>query len=72
MNQSGVITVNEHTTLPCVVYVLSEVGVRLLFLDTAEVPDTFGLNAPCFGSGVCEVVWRSDEMIGARQQRFAA
>lgn len=72
INQSGVIAIDEHTTLPCVIYDLSEVGVRLLFIETEQVPNTFVLNAPCFGSGVCEVVWRTDEMIGARLQRLAA
>ena len=67
---AGVVAVDEHTTVPCVVYDLSDAGVRLTMITTAGVPDTFLLQAPCFGSGVCEVAWRTDESIGARLTRL--
>ena len=72
VNQSGSIAIDEHTTMPCVVYDISEVGVRLILLSTDRVPDTFVLDTVSYGSGACEVIWRTDEMIGARLLRFAA
>lgn len=70
IDESGIITVDEHTTIPCIVYDLSETGVRLTMPTTHAVPATFLLDAPCFGSGVCEVAWRTEESIGARLTRF--
>lgn len=69
---AGVISLDEHTTIPCMVYDLSETGVRLTMLTTEGVPNTFLLHAPGFGSGVCEVAWRTEETIGARLTRLAA
>ncbi len=70
VSAAGVVIVDEHTTVPCVVYDLSDTGVRLTMLTTAGVPDSFLLHASCFGSGVCEVAWRTDETIGARLTRL--
>ena len=64
VDEAGIINIDEHTTIPCVVYDLSESGVRLTMLSTALVPDAFILDAPCVVSGVCQVVWRTDESLG--------
>ena len=61
---AGTIIIDEHTTLPCVVYDLSESGVHLTMLSTTEVPNTFILDGPCVTSRICEVVWRTDESLG--------
>ena len=67
LDESGLITVDEHTSIPCMIYDLSESGVRLVSLDAGAVPDTFILAA---GRNpevrVCEIVWRTQEEIGAR------
>ena len=70
VDEPGVIIIDEHTTIPCIVYDLSDTGVRLTMLETAGVPDTFLLDSPCLGTGLCEVAWRSDEAIGARLRRL--
>lgn len=63
----GSIAVDEHTSLACIVYDLSGVGVRLTLPDTALVPETFVLTAPYIeGARICRVAWRDDETIGAR------
>ncbi|MGV7033850.1 PilZ domain-containing protein [Methylobacterium symbioticum] len=66
----GIITIDEHTTVDCLVFDLSESWVRLTMMSSANVPDTFLLDAQCFGSGICEVEWRTDEAIGARLRRL--
>ncbi|MDR0184968.1 hypothetical protein P8609_18640 [Lysobacter sp. UC] len=70
INDAGIISLDEHTTIPCVVYDLSDTGVRLTMMSTNGVPDSFLLQASCFGSGVCEVAWRTEESIGARLTRL--
>ena len=70
VDEAGIITIDEHTTIPCVVYDMSESGVRLTMLSTAQVPDTFILDAPWVGSSVCEVVWRTDESLGVSLRRL--
>jgi hypothetical protein len=70
VNDAGSIAVDEHTTIPCVVYDLSDAGVRLTMLTTQSVPDSFLLHADCFGSGICDVAWRTEESIGARLTRL--
>lgn len=68
--EDGLIVVDEHTTLACMLYDRSDTGVRLTMLDARAVPDTFVLIARCLGvAHVCSVAWRSDETIGARLDR---
>ncbi|GJD80417.1 hypothetical protein GCM10007886_00440 [Methylobacterium gregans] len=70
VDESGLIAVDEHTSLACLIYDLSEHGVRLVSLDPACVPEVFVLAARPFAEPrVCRVVWRGAEEIGAR---FAA
>ena len=71
VSDAGLISIDEHTSIPCVVYDVSDAGVRLTMLSTAEVPDTFLLEAPCVGISLCTVAWRNDEALGARRQRLA-
>lgn len=67
LDESGLITVDEHTTLPCLIYDLSESGVRLVSLDATCVPEIFLLAAARFAEPrVCRAVWRGPEEIGAR------
>ena len=70
IDESGLITVDEHTSIPCMIYDLSERGVRLVSLDASAVPEIFLLAAGRLAEvRVCEIVWRTQEEIGAR---FAA
>ncbi|WP_019904956.1 PilZ domain-containing protein [Methylobacterium sp. 77] len=65
-DEAGLIAIDEHTTLPCIVYDISASGVRVTLPETALVPDTFILHSACMaGMEVCRVVWRGDETIGA-------
>ncbi len=71
LDESGLIAVDEHTTLPCLIYDLSEHGVRLVSLDATCVPEVFLLAARPFAEPrVCRVVWRGSEEIGARFARL--
>ncbi|MCJ2132050.1 PilZ domain-containing protein [Methylobacterium sp. E-045] len=72
-DEAGFIAVDEHTTLPCIVYDVSASGVRLTLPETALVPETFILHSACIaGIEVCRVVWRGDETIGATFNRASA
>jgi hypothetical protein len=66
-NEIGSIAIDEHTSIPCIVYDLSQRGVRLTMPGTDAVPETFVLTSPCIeGVRICMVTWRDDETIGAR------
>ncbi|WP_144764223.1 PilZ domain-containing protein [Methylobacterium dankookense] len=70
LDENGLITVDEHTSIPCLIYDMSERGVRLVSLEAGTVPETFLLAAGWLPEvRVCEIVWRTHEEIGAR---FAA
>lgn len=72
IDEVGLITIDEHTSIPCIVYDLSTTGVRLTLPDTSTVPETFLLHAECCGGPQwCMVTWRGDEMIGAMLHRPA-
>lgn len=65
----GSVALDEHTTIGCLVHDLSESGVRITLPDAAAIPEVFLLSASCLpAAAVCRVVWRNDEMIGARFQ----
>ncbi|GJE60181.1 PilZ domain-containing protein [Methylobacterium trifolii] len=73
VDENGLITIDEHTSIPCLIYDLSSIGARLVSLDTQAVPQTFLLSAGRFGAAlVCSVMWRTAEEIGARFDRAAA
>ncbi|TXM65852.1 PilZ domain-containing protein [Methylobacterium sp. WL120] len=63
----GSIAVDEHTSLACLIYDISDFGVRLTLPQAEAVPATFVLNASCLSATrVCKVAWRTDESIGAK------
>jgi hypothetical protein len=66
VNERGLVTLDEHTSAGCFVHDISTGGVKITLLDAKAVPDTFVLSAPDLGVKVCNVVWRTDEMIGAK------
>ena len=66
-DESGCITLDEHTQIACLVHDFSLGGVKITLPDASRVPNTFLLTAPPLeGIKVCQIVWRSDEMIGAQ------
>jgi hypothetical protein len=65
VDQNGLITVDEHTSMACLIHDISAGGVRITMPDAKVVPTTFVLMATYLGDHVCRVVWRTDEMIGA-------
>ena len=65
MDQSALITIDEHTSLGCLIHDISTHGVKITMPDASVVPVTFLLMASYLGDQVCKVVWRTDEMIGA-------
>ncbi|KQO92012.1 hypothetical protein ASF33_17635 [Methylobacterium sp. Leaf92] len=66
VNDKGLITLDEHTSVGCFVHDVSAGGVKITLLDAKAVPSTFVLSAPDLGEKVCAIVWRTDEMIGAK------
>ena len=63
----GSIAVDEHTSLACLIYDISDVGIRITLPQAETVPARFVLDAPCLGDArVCRVAWRTDESIGAQ------
>jgi hypothetical protein len=71
VNERGSITLDEHTSVGCFVHDVSTSGVKITLLDANAVPSIFLLIAPCLGAKVCNVVWRIDEMIGAKFEQPA-
>ena len=71
-NEGGLIALDEHISVACMVHDQSLHGVRLTMLDTSFVPSAFTLAAACLGeTQVCRVEWRTDKMIGAWFDRAA-
>ena len=67
VGESGSVALDEHTSIGCLVHDLSASGVRITLPDAAAIPAVFLLSASCLpAAAVCHVVWRNDEMIGAR------
>lgn len=61
------IHIDEHSSVGCIVYDISEDGVRVTLLQADIVPPVFVLTAPFLSKTfVCEVAWRNEESIGAR------
>lgn len=66
LDQGGIIALDEHRSIACLVYDLSGSGVRLTMPDTSEVPETFLLSCRHLQDAeVCVAVWRTSEEIGA-------
>ena len=65
VNETGLIAVDEHTSIGCIIYDRSSQGVRLTMPDTSGVPAKFLLSSNCDTLRVCRTVWRTPEEIGA-------
>ena len=65
VDQNGLITVDEHTSMACLIHDISSSGIKITMPDAKAVPSTFLIMASYLGDQVCRVVWRNDEMIGA-------
>jgi hypothetical protein len=66
LNETGSISVDEHRSLPCIVYDRSLGGVRVTLPEAELVPDTFVLSLDASNEIlVCSAVWRKAEEIGA-------
>ncbi|GJE75212.1 PilZ domain-containing protein [Methylorubrum suomiense] len=69
VGEAGLIALDEHSSVGCLVHDVSNGGVRITLPDAAIIPDVFLLVASCLPAAtVCRVIWREDEMIGARFQ----
>ncbi len=66
--KTGLICFNaRHSTLPCVVRDISEIGARLGVSGSINAPDTFELFVELDGIWAdCEVAWRRTDQIGVR------
>lgn len=69
---SGLVSLDGRTLVPCQIHDLSETGIRLIMETTAGVPKVFLLHARGYGSGICEVAWRTETMIGGHLTRVSA
>jgi hypothetical protein len=66
LNETGSISVDEHRSLPCIVYDRSAGGVRVALPDAEIVPDSFVLSIDASNEIlVCRAMWRKAEEIGA-------
>ena len=65
IDQPGLITLDEHTSVGCLIHDISTHGIKITMPDATVVPMTFVLMASDLGEQLCTVVWRTDEMIGA-------
>ncbi|GJE10171.1 MULTISPECIES: PilZ domain-containing protein [Methylobacterium] len=72
MNEAGSISVDEHRTLPCIVYDRSAGGVRIALPDAEIVPERFVLSIDASNEFlVCRAIWRKAEEIGAATEGSA-
>ncbi|MCJ2121862.1 PilZ domain-containing protein [Methylobacterium sp. J-077] len=66
LNETGSISIDEHRSLPCIVYNRSLGGVRIALPEAEILPDRFVLNIDSSNEIlICRVVWRKAEEIGA-------
>ncbi|MCJ2136095.1 PilZ domain-containing protein [Methylobacterium sp. J-026] len=66
LNEIGSISVDEHRSLPCIVYDRSAGGIRIALPEAEIVPDRFVLSLDaCNEILICRAVWRKREEIGA-------
>lgn len=65
LNISGLILVDEHRTLPCIISDRSATGIRVTSPSAEELPDTFILTVDDTGEAlVCRAAWRKVDQIG--------
>jgi hypothetical protein len=66
LNETGSISVDEHRSIPCIVYDRSAGGVRVALPDAEIVPDSFILSIDASNEIlVCRAMWRKADEIGA-------
>lgn len=62
----GVVSLDEHTVVPCLICDRTDLGARLTLLDASPVPTEFLLGMPDEDDArLCKVIWRTPEVIGA-------
>lgn len=72
LNETGSISVDEHHSLPCMVYDRSTGGVRITLPEADIVPDHFVLSIKASDEIlICRAVWRNLEEIGAATETAA-
>jgi len=65
LNVTGLILVDEHRTMPCIIFDRSASGVRITSPSAEELPDTFILTVDDTGEAlVCRAAWRRVDQIG--------
>ena len=66
LNATGNISIDEHSSLPCLVYDRSHGGVRIALPEAEIVQDRFLLRIDATDEIlVCRVAWRKADEIGA-------
>ena len=66
LNETGSISVDEHRSLPCIVYDRSLGGVRVALPEAEIVPERFVLSLDASNEIlICRAEWRKAEEIGA-------
>jgi len=61
----GMILVDEHRTVPCIIADRSATGIRVKLPNTETLPDVFILTFDDTGEAlVCRAAWRKDGQIG--------
>lgn len=66
LDAAGSISLDEHRSLPCIVYDRSAGGVRIALPEAEIVPDRFVLSLDAGDEIlVCRTVWRKAEEVGA-------
>lgn len=72
LNEAGSISVDEHSSLPCIVCDRSVGGIRIALPEAETVPDRFVLSIGASNEIlVCRAVWRRREEIGAATETAA-
>lgn len=73
LNETGSISIDEHRSLPCIVYDRSLGGVRVALPEAEIVPDRFVLSIDASNEIlICRSVWRKAEEIGAATSELEA
>lgn len=65
LNIIGVILIDEHSTVPCIVSDRSARGIRVTLPSAVDVPDVFILTMDEIREAlVCRTAWRKPDQIG--------
>lgn len=65
LNISGMILVDEHRTMPCIISDRSATGIRVTLPSAEDLPDVFILTFDDTGEAlVCRAAWRKVDQIG--------